>query len=280
MKNKSLLLMTTSLVILALALALPAGAAAQDGPQEGNNGLWAINIYRTQAAVPPVVADPLLNSRCMLHAAYMAENQVASLSEDPLKTMYSSEGNACAGNALIYLLPTNPLSKAANVTVDAWMSDPTTRMWLLYPTMAAVGYGYKTNKVADGWVTSAALDVLSGIDFSADQVFPNWPARFPSGNQTGVPASIIPITVWWPYAGPAPAVSLGATRLTTQDGTGVAITVDNDPDTYGGHKHITLIPKNFLEFNTIYVVHIEGSYAEQPFTLEWKFSTGSTPIPE
>ena len=71
------------------------------------------------------------------------------------------------------------------------MDSPTHRMWLLYPTLAVAGFGYKVNAVGNNWVTSSAMDVLSGIDFSADIMYPNWPARFPSPGQIGVPAKTL-----------------------------------------------------------------------------------------
>lgn len=282
MKRTDPILILVSLVfVFSLAFGLPSQAIADQQPQEeGNNGLWAINIYRTQAGVAPVVGDPILTNQCMLHAAYMAQNQLASLAEDKMLSMYSSEGSQCAGNALIYLLPSNPQYFQANRTVDAWMDSPTHRMWLLYPTLAAVGFGYKFNAVGNNWVTSSALDVLSGIDFSADNMYPNWPARFPSPGQYGVPAKKLAITTWWPYAGPTPAVNLTATTLTTSAGVAVPFTINSDPAAFGGHKHITLLPTNPLAYETIFVVHLEGSYDGKPFVYDWKFSTGTTAIPQ
>jgi hypothetical protein len=167
MKRIDILLLIVALVgVITLAFGLPTLAAAEPQPQEeGNNGLWAVNIYRAQAGVAPVVGDPLLTSQCMLHATYMAQNQVASLTEDETLAFYSSEGSLCAGKALIYLLPANPQYMKADQTVEAWMNSPTHRMWLLYPTLAAVGFGYTVSSFGDKWVTSSAMDVLSGIDF-------------------------------------------------------------------------------------------------------------------
>ena len=282
MKRTDPILILVSLVgVFTLAFGLPTLAIADQQPQEqGNNGLWAINIYRTQAGVAPVVGDPILTNQCMLHAAYMAQNQLASLAEDKMLSMYSSEGSLCAGNALIYLLPSNPQYFQANRTVDAWMDSPTHRMWLLYPTLAVAGFGYKFNAVGNNWVTSSAMDVLSGIDFSADIMYPNWPARYPSPGQIGVPAKALAITTWWPYTGPVPAVNLTTTTLTTSAGAAVPFTINSDPAAFGGHKHITLIPTNPLPYETIFVVHLEGSYDGKPFVYDWKFSTGTTAIPQ
>ncbi|MGB8251895.1 MAG: CAP domain-containing protein [Anaerolineaceae bacterium] len=279
-KTDSIIIIIALMGVITLAFGMPGLAIAKLQSQEGNNGLWAVNVYRTLANVAPVVGDPVLTEQCMLHAAFMAENKEASLEEDASKSLYSPEGSICAGNALIYLLPPNPQSLQANRTVDAWLESPTHRMWLLYPTLAAVGYGYKVAQVNDGWVTSAALDVLSGIDFNADSVYPNWPARYPAPGQVGIPTVRMPVTVWWPYAGPAPAINLTTTTLTTEAGVKLAFTANNNPNTYGGHKHITLIPDDPLANNTIFVVHLEGTYSDQPFTYEWKFSTGTTAIPE
>jgi hypothetical protein len=282
MKKTDILLLLVALNgVVTLAFGLPTLAAAEPQAQEeGNNGLWAVNVYRTGAGVPPVVGDPVLNNQCMLHAAYMAQNQEATLAEDKTHSLYSSEGNLCAGNALIYLLPANPNFYQANRTVDVWMGSPTHRMWLLYPTLAAVGFGYKLNEVEGEWVTSSAMDVLSGIDFSADNMYPNWPARYPTSGQIGLPAMKLPITTWWPYAGPAPAVNLTTTTLTNLAGASVPFTINSDPAYYGGHKHITLLPSNPLAYDNIFVVHLEGSYNGEAFVYEWKFSTGTTPIPE
>jgi hypothetical protein len=279
-KTDSIIILVTLMGVITLAFGMPGLAVAEIQTQEGNNGLWAINVYRSYANVAPVVSDPVLTNQCMLHAAYMAENKEASQAQEPTKILYSSEGSKCAGNALIYLLPPNPKFLQANQTVDAWMDSPTHRMWLLYPTLAAVGYGYKVTPANNDWVTSAALDVISGIDFAADSAYPNWPAFYPTAMQTGVPANRIPITIWWQYAGPAPALNLTNTTIVTQVGDKIAFTANNDPAKYGGHKHITLIPDTYLPYNTIFKVHLEGTYNEQPFIYEWKFSTGIDPIPE
>ena len=76
MKRTDPLLFFVSLVcVFSLAFGLPSQAIADQQPQEeGNNGLWAINVYRTQAGVAPVVGDPILTNQCMLHASYMAQN--------------------------------------------------------------------------------------------------------------------------------------------------------------------------------------------------------------
>jgi hypothetical protein len=265
---------------LNLAFGLPSLVAAQLQEQAvSNNGLWAVNIYRSQAGVAPVVGDPILTNQCMLHADYMADNQLASLSEDQQLSMYSSEGSLCAPNALIYLLPSNAKFFEANQTVDKWMDSPTHRMWLLYPTLAVVGYGYRVGPSGENWTTSAALDVLSGIDFSADAVYPNWPVHYPAPNQIGVPGKQFAITTWWQYDGPAPAVNLSATTLKTSEGAAIPFTVNSDPAAYGGHKHITLLPVNPLPYGKIFEVHLEGSYNGKAFIFDWKFSTGSTPIP-
>jgi hypothetical protein len=277
-KSDSFLIITSLIGVLTIAFGLPGLAAAKPQSQEGNNGLWAINMYRTLANVAPVAGDTILTNQCMLHAAYMAENQVASLTEEAARPFFTPDGSQCGSNALIYFLPPNPQSLQANRTVDAWMESPTHRMWLLYPTLAAVGFGYKVTQANDLSVTSAALDVLSGIDFYSDNAYPNWPARYPAPDQVGVAADRMPITVWWSYAGPAPAINLTATTLATQDGGIVDFTINNDPDTYGGHKHITLIPDQALAKNTIFIVHLEGTYADLPFSLEWKFSTGTVSI--
>ncbi|MBN2258725.1 MAG: CAP domain-containing protein [Anaerolineaceae bacterium] len=281
MKKIDFILLILALIgTIVLALGYPTLASAQLPPQEeDNNGLWTINTYREQAGVAPVVGDPSLTSQCALHAAYMVENREASLTEDEAKNAYSADGSLCAGNALIYLLPPNPQSIQAGQTVDAWMNSPTHRMWLLYPTLAAVGYGYQTSQAGEKWVTGAALDVLSGIDFHADSIYPNWPARYPASGQIGLPAEKLPISIWWPYAGPTPAINLNLTTLTSQTGAKVAVTIEHDPATYGGHKHITLIPNQPLAYDIIYTVHVEGVYMNDAFSYEWKFSTGTTPIP-
>jgi hypothetical protein len=264
-----------------LAFGIPTLVTAEIQPQEEiDDGIWAVNLHRLETGVATVVDDPVLTSQCMQHAAYMAQNQVASLSEDKNLATYSTEGSLCASHALIYLLPVNPQYNKASQIVDAWMASPTHRMWLLYPTLAAVGYGYAIAPVGKDWNTSSALDVLSGIDFSADGVYPNWPARYPAPGQVSVEASKVPITTWWQYAGPAPAVNLSTTTLKTSEGIAIPFTINSDPASYGGHKHITLLPVNPLAKDTIFVVHLEGSYNGEAFVYEWKFSTGTTAIPD
>jgi hypothetical protein len=139
----------------------------------------------------------------------------------------------------------------------------------LYPTARAFGYGFYASETN----SAAALDILSRANLEADPEYPGWPVRYPAPNQSDVPATAYPITLNWPYFGPAPR--LEATSLVSEDSQAIPHTANTELP--AGHKGIQILPEIELAPYTGYTVIITGSYDGEPFTTTWTFSTGDTP---
>lgn len=239
-------------------------APAPQLPADINDIQAYINYFRAWAGAPPIVLDAILNNNCREHARYMAET--GDLTHDRSS---SAAGLICAqqGNAWLGGGAGAPFWQPHH-SVEGWMASVGHRLWLLYPTTPVFGYGFHASP-AHGYRAGAALDVLSR--FNEGTSYPGWPVRYPGINQTGMPATRLPITLQWRYFGPAPSVS--STSLTTIGGAAIAHSVTTTLPV--GHKGINLLPNNALPANTTFTVSVSGVYSGAPFTYTWSFSTGN-----
>ncbi|PMP76321.1 MAG: CAP domain-containing protein, partial [Chloroflexus aggregans] len=229
-----------------------------------SNWLERLNRYRAAAGLAPVQEDATLSEQCWQHARYMAENNDLTHNQNPSLPYASQAGQRCAqnGNAWIGLGTTwQPVH-----AIDSWMESVGHRLWMLYPTLQVVGFGFYTT--ANGVQSAAALDVLSNFNEGVD--YPGWPVRYPGANQQGVPATIYPITLHWRYFGNAPVVT--ATELRVVGGAMLPHTVSTDLPV--GHKGIVIIPAQPLPALATIEVMVGGSYDGRPFTYRWQFQTG------
>jgi uncharacterized protein YkwD len=251
----------------------PTPTPTQPSPPPEDDGLAYVNYYRNFAGVPPVTDDATLNDNCWQHARYMAENNIITHDQDPNLPYASLQGQICAQHGNVWLgsaFPT-PIWEPSD-SIDGWMSSVGHRLWLLYPTTPTFGYGFYS---ASDNRAGAALDVISRTNFAADQSYPDWPIRYPANHQTGVPTTKFPITLNWPYFGHTP--SLTGASLGTEAGGSISHTADTNLPV--GHKGVQILPSQNLPDNTVFIVSINGTYDNTPFTYSWKFSTGDAPIP-
>lgn len=236
----------------------------------GNVPEWLslVNAYRRQAGVPTVVADASLNAACEEHARYMAENNHLTHNQNPELPWASAVGERCAnkGNAWLGSAFSRPIWTVQR-SIESWMGSVGHRLWLLYPTSTTFGYGFYT---AGNNRSGAALDVLSQAHLNADANYPYWPVRYPAPNQSGIPAKRYPITLQWPYFGPAPTIE--QVSLTTVSGSLIPVIADTSLPT--GHEGIEIIPTQALPANTTLLVTVRGAYAGSPFSYSWQFTTG------
>lgn len=230
--------------------------------------LSLVNAYRQQAGVPQVVANASLSAACEEHARYMAENNHLTHYQNPELPWASAAGERCAnkGNAWMGPAFSRPLWTVRGA-IDGWMGSVGHRLWLLYPTSTTFGYGFYT---AANNRSGAALDVLSQAHLDADAAYSDWPVRYPTPSQASIPAKSYPITLQWPYFGPAP--TLEQVRLTTLGGSPIPFTADTALPV--GHKGIQIIPTESLPTNTTLQVTVAGLYAGSPFSYSWQFTTG------
>jgi hypothetical protein len=230
-----------------------------------------VNYFRGLAGVPAVTFDGTLNDNCFQHARYMAENNHLTHDQNPELPYASEAGQVCAGNGNAWLggAAAAPFWQPSH-SIEGWMASVGHRLWLLYPTAPTFGYGFYT--AADNRA-GAALDVLSTANFAADEAYPHWPIRYPAPGQQGIPATQYPITLYWPYHGPAP--SLTDSSLLTAAGTPIAHTAGTNLPV--GHKGIVILPSVPLPANTTITASVSGAYGGTPFTHTWSFHTAPSP---
>ncbi|MEJ2709887.1 MAG: CAP domain-containing protein [Anaerolineales bacterium] len=247
---------------------LPFSLKSQNFAKLPNEWLVLVNQYRSSAGVPTVTEDLTLSDNCYQHARYMAENNDLTHNQDPSLPYASAAGQICAqhGDAWLGAAYSQPIWTVSD-SVNGWMGSVGHRLWLLYPTTPIFGYGFYT---ADNNRAAAALDVLSRAEFNKDAAYNGWPVRYPAPDETGIPAVKFPITVNWSYIGDTP--QLNSASLTAVSGG--AVSIHADAALPGNHKGIQILPDDALKPNTRYEVSLNGTYAGQPFSYTWQFTTG------
>jgi uncharacterized protein YkwD len=247
-----------------LAVLFSSPAATHTSPRD------LINQIRFNAGVPEVRYSPILEKNCFEHARYMAENAELTHEQNPDLPYASSSGQICASQADLWLGSAQPTTSwESDDAIKGWMSSVSHRIWLLYPTTEVFGYSFYTSPAANR--AAAALDILSGANFAADEAYAGWPVRYPGRDQKNIPATRFPITLNWRYFGPEPV--LKNVRLTTADGT--IIPHEATTQMSIGHKGIQIIPKTALPMQSKINVSVEGQYDGAPFSYSWQFYTGS-----
>jgi hypothetical protein len=231
-------------------------------------GINLVNRYRISAGVPPAAEDRTLDENCVQHARYMAENGILTHEQDPDLPYATDPGQYCAEHSNTWLGSKSTVERwNPTDAIEGWMGSVGHRLWLLYPTTRAFGYGFYPD---DSTRAAAAIDVMSFADFAADERYTGWPVRSPGANEQDVPAVGYPITLNWRYFGPAP--SLEASRLTTADG--ASIPHDANTNLPAGHKGIQLIPRQPLPTDSELIVIVTGRYEGKRFSYQWRFVTG------
>jgi uncharacterized protein YkwD len=242
--------------------------SAQSAAEIGEYDL--INQLRARAGVPPVGYNPTLEENCLEHARYMAENGILTHEQNPEDPYFSRKGQVCARQANVWLA--SGTTWKTNDAIMDWMASVPHRAWLLYPTSKEFGYGFYRSEASQH--AGAALDILSGADFTADEAYAGWPVRYPGSGQKGVPATRYPITLNWRYFGPEPV--LNRVLLTRADGSRIGY--DATTQLSYGHKGIKITPNKAWPAESKIKVVVEGNYEGTPFSYAWHFRTGSKPL--
>lgn len=232
-----------------------------------SEGLITVNHYREIAGVPIVAEDTSLNSNCFEHARYMAENNILTHSQDPNLPYASPAGQACAerGNAWLGSEYHADFWKPLD-SIEGWVHSVGHRLWLLYPTTSAFGFGYYESA---NYRAGAALDVLTTADFGTDESYTGWPIQYPAPDQLDIPDTQFPITLNWRYFGESPQI--GMVDLKTADGT--PLQHEATTNLPAGHKGIQITPTEPLPPQTVIKVSVTGTYESTPFTYTWQFTT-------
>ncbi|HWQ14609.1 MAG TPA: CAP domain-containing protein [Roseiflexaceae bacterium] len=248
-------------------LVLGPTSAGAPWPPAATPGDWLgrVNYYRAVAGVALVSEDAALSANCAEHARYVAENDHLTHTQDPSKPYASDAGQICAGKGNVWIGYGTAWAPADSV--DSWMASVGHRLWLLYPTTPAFGYGFYSAASRE----AAALDVLSRANLGADGAYAGWPVRYPAAGQSGVPAGRYPITLLWRYIGATPQIT--ATSLRTAGGAPIAHSADTSLPS--GHKGVQIVPATDLPDDTVFEVSVSGTYDGAPFSYNWTFATGA-----
>lgn len=181
-----------------------------------SGAIGRVNYYRSLAGLSRVTAYAPWAIACQAHAAYLAENNVLTHSEDPANPWYTPEGAAAAQSSSLALFQL-PLDDEYT-PVDLWMSSAFHAVGLLEPRWSETNFGSYTGSGR----AAACLDVTRGIDFLTPADYPvYWP---PSEGETpvvfyGGQATPDPLSACPGYTAPSGPPIL----LLTGDGSGVPI---------------------------------------------------------
>ncbi|HLZ09775.1 MAG TPA: CAP domain-containing protein [Chloroflexota bacterium] len=140
--------------------------------------LTYLNQYRSTAKLPVLIENPSWSVGAAHHSRYMVRNGLLTHSEDPLNPWYTPDGALAGqhgnvfGSSDQFTPPTQP--------IDAWLAAPFHALWILYPGITEVGYGFDA-EVGPGWLRMAAtLQMTDGgpLPMPPGIVYPiEWPGH-------------------------------------------------------------------------------------------------------
>lgn len=203
-----------------------ANSFATNVAQETPSWLAAVNFYRTMAALPPVMENPLWNDGCWKHSRYMVKMNILTHQESPTSPWFTPQGDSCgrSGNTVRATRSRGapPLSPEEAVTV--WMRAPFHAQGIVDPQLQQSSFGNYTDTDDRGGSSSAAtLDVIRGRAQGPSNAVTKWPAGGRTTTLTSYPGreSPDPLTGCPGYAAPTglPVLLLlgGAAAVTVSD---------------------------------------------------------------
>jgi len=154
---------------------LPLVQQKEPQPVAQSGWLAALNALRAQANLPPVTENPALSVEDAQHAQYIVKTARAGHSEEAASPWYSAAGQKAAQNSNVYA--TSDARASDEAAIQSWMLGPFHAAGILDPRLEQVGFG--SFRDPGGTVKmAAALNVLSGLDFSTRASYPViWPAN-------------------------------------------------------------------------------------------------------
>jgi len=140
----------------------PAFAAGQV-LRSDSSWLAAVNFYRTESGLPPVVEDPALSAGAAAHARYLLTNQVLVHDEVDGAPGWTPEGDWAGNHSNVAVSGGTTPDRQF---VELFMAAPYHALGILRPGISKMGYGRADDTSLSPYKSSAALDILSGYDFS------------------------------------------------------------------------------------------------------------------
>jgi len=197
----------------------------------GTGWLAELNAFRAGAGLPPVSENPTLSAEDAQHAQYTVQTGQPRHTQDLRSPFYSAAGQRAAQNSNVYATTDSQASDES--AIRSWMLGPFHAAGMLDPRLKQVGFG-SFREVGGTVKMAAALNVLSGLDFSVKASYPViWPANGQSVSQVAYSGNEYPDPLASCPGYQAPSglpliVQLGAGSVTPQV-TAISFTRDGQP---------------------------------------------------
>jgi uncharacterized protein YkwD len=171
-----------SLSIAATALVTTAPAPAATAGASATGWLDAVNAYRAQSGLAPVVEETSWSTGGRNHSCWMLLNGIAH-DEQPGTNGYTTNGDTAGNSGNVAV--SSDAGATVRSHVDLWMTGPFHAIGVLRPSLRRAGFGMcasPPNPTDTQWRSAATLDVVRGIDNAAPK--PTSPVVFPGDGST------------------------------------------------------------------------------------------------
>jgi uncharacterized protein YkwD len=169
-------------VLLGLLPALPSSSAVpvQVATTLSASGSWLtrLNLWRANAALPPLSENPAWSTGDYNHSVYMVKDNLVTHYETPGVPYYTPEGDAAARNGNIQVNSTTTATD--DQAIDWWMQAPFHAMGMMDPRLQQTGFGSYRDSTTSPWRFGAALDTIRGNSFTGG----SYPVYFPGNGST------------------------------------------------------------------------------------------------
>jgi len=157
-------------------------ATATPEPVAGPDWLNYLNLFRTEANLPPLTENPVLSRGAELHSLYMVKTDQIMHSEDINQPWFTWEGHMAAQNG--NLAASDWFDANDRWAISYWFSAPFHGLPIIDPHLQAVGFGLYRERLGSTFV-AATLDIKQGrIDNDPTAIYPVYFPR--DGGQTWV----------------------------------------------------------------------------------------------
>ena len=170
-----------------------AGPIAPPPVAAGVGGPWldALNRYRAQAGLEPVVETDATSRADRAHARYLVKTYASAIKdgrnpgvaiheEDTSSPWYSAAGAKAAGHSDIAEWPGPIEPPSPSWAIDLWIAGPFHRLPMLNPRLQNASYG----DYCENGVCVVVLDVLGGMETAPVGVAMERPVEFPPDGAT------------------------------------------------------------------------------------------------
>lgn len=140
----------------------------------GTDWLQYVNIFRSQASLPPLLENTTWSLDSSLHSRYMTYTGNLSHNEDPASQYYTKGGQAAGenGNIAAGWVGSDPFKWAINY----WMSAPFHAIPIIDPQLYSTGFA-EYRDVAGAQPLTATMDVRRGLGAMPEGV--TFPIMYP-----------------------------------------------------------------------------------------------------